>query len=1057
MPNYRKLSPAEIDQARQKGYTVDDQTVIDPDTGDIGKLEPGETPKTSDVSPDGKEQPGVGMETARKPTIDEQIDAIPVLGMVKRQTTRSALPAAVGGALIAGTAPFIGPFSVIPGAIAGGATRLGQDYLLRRYSAAHPSSATARTEALAQRDIAEHPYGSLLASLPASGFVPGGRFIPWKPAGLKPSLGMVGIQGGIDVATQVPGVLQGQSYDPVRTLLSSATSPFMVKPGTAAGRAAAPTPAGEKSYEAEFNRLKGVGAAEDVKAKMGLSKVAAANEAANVAAVQQAKQAGSEISQEGAVPQATVKSAAQSAEALVTGKAKAIEEADKLMSEYTAGKKRVIKMAELINDIPDGDPRKTEAVQRLANYRKEVDALHAAALAKFPIGPETVPTAVGTAELAKPGEMVKIPEPKKEQLGAVAPIPTEQPEGAAAIKGLGTATPAVETKAKPPVAKTPLTFEELQTKPIPSVERAEVVPPNVTPEAQLEAMAKGKGISEPTQISNKPSLTPEEAAANETARQRIQFLKQNFSPQELQELIRKRQITAPNKGMGKEAGSVLNPFQGKVGEKLEQARDFVENLYKVWKDRPRPEPNREPGYDPIAHFNQWVGGPTMRLLSRGGVAQEFAEAYKPMANMYRKLAYGWTLDTKNAAKGTTVSDRYAANDYLQARNDNRPLPSLSPKQQRLVDGLLETLYKITLKVSEPNMPMVKAYRPDGTSYERPREIRKGWWPGEHIESNEASLILNNPTKYRTEWDQLRNDYINYWVKEKGQTQAIAEKHFNNTKSVSVTANRDPHAEYASLRYEEGLGIPPEYRERDPVLAMQKYLTRVAQDIPYHKFIELNPAIARALGMGSNGQGEAIPASVTMKSGEIVNTSPLASDPNVVSILRDFVGATQPGQGQQEGWTHLFNTMVAGVKSQTLDILASIGPMNEFLQPGEAKYIIKGLADIFNPSARETAFRGGSVRPLRNITPSAALELNNAAAKIADLWSIGTGAEQTSQGARIMFDSIARSALRNRLAHGDASLIEKLGPKNWRELSYQEVEDFIASEFAMNVGVNSVGL
>lgn len=221
--NLRPLNPEDIEQARIRGYTITAKTLIDDDTGDLLEPEANDAPNTTEVSHDtaGQENP---ITSAIKAT-----DIPGPLGFAKRALTRAALPAAAAGKATAVSAPFTGPWSLLIGAGAGIGTAFAQNWGLKKYAEANPTSPTAEFVRKSEQDVTEHPYLSILASMPSSKLMPGGTFFPRIPSAATTSGKDIGkimaLQGAINTGAQL-ATKPPSEFDPSELLVSSALSPF---------------------------------------------------------------------------------------------------------------------------------------------------------------------------------------------------------------------------------------------------------------------------------------------------------------------------------------------------------------------------------------------------------------------------------------------------------------------------------------------------------------------------------------------------------------------------------------------------------------------------------------------------------------------------------------------------------------------------------------------------------------------------------------------------------------------------------------------------------------
>lgn len=410
----------------------------------------------------------------------------------------------------------------------------------------------------------------------------------------------------------------------------------------------------------------------------------------------------------------------------------------------------------------------------------------------------------------------------------------------------------------------------------------------------------------------------------------------------------------------------------------------------------------------------------------GDIGKKFTGALRDAYTTRDQIQGPLHAYTRELARELSSDDKVTIAKYLQDINTaGKSAITLSPKQQFAADGLRRIIDVIGLDKSRPDSPWVTFWDPTGASRNRPFKPRPGYYP--EVIRAEVLDVLQHPENYsQNEWNQLADEFIKHHMAKTGGTREDAATAWLNRQNPAVGKSA-PNPEFRGLRYEEGIGLPDSWVEKDPFKAADLYITRHATDMAWHRHVESNPELGHALGLEEDGKGNKYP--ILNSKGEIPK---LARADIVKSALRDYVGAVAQGARNQEKLTHLFTSPIVGPLSQMKDILTPLGQLSEIATPAEMRLIIKPLFTAFSKSARESAIIGGSAKGTRNLVFSAGEDMTSTASTVADMISRATGAEQLSQAGRVMLDGFGRALANKRLSEGNFELFEKFGPADWRD-------------------------
>lgn len=506
-------------------------------------------------------------------------------------------------------------------------------------------------------------------------------------------------------------------------------------------------------------------------------------------------------------------------------------------------------------------------------------------------------------------------------------------------------------------------------------------------------------------------------------------------------------IVAPNKGMkGGQSGSVLNPFRG-----ADEVYERVKNAVKSGVGKVVSTAGKVSGLETFKK-GVTIGGKTI-----GGIEGELEGLARKsplggyVARAIRAMNRGqWQIEgpeqqVLQELNKKLGSDIEALHSYLMERkyNGESKIPLNENQQEAL--NVIDNIVQGTGKAKSEFGPYVWRYDSEGRHIQTPAEVRPGWFP-EPV-SAEVQRALRNKSGDEARWNKLREDYIAWKIDKEGMTAEAAEKAFLNHLDPRLTGEKSaPNPEFRSLRFEEGSGLPPSWRETNPIQAMKTYMTKYSHDMAFHKYMESDPIVGKALGFDDNGRGEVLPESVVGPDGKPITAGELRGDANIQNSMRHYTGGFSGVDQGLERFTHSVTALSLQTITQAKNFIASPFLTMRELKISEYPQILKGVLNAFDKTARDTAIAGGSARATRNVLPSIAQDAEHAVTKLNDLILKGTYSEQLSTANDVMLDVIGRGVAKQRILDGDIAFIEKNAPPRWREMDLEEVIDHIAANF-----------
>lgn len=425
----------------------------------------------------------------------------------------------------------------------------------------------------------------------------------------------------------------------------------------------------------------------------------------------------------------------------------------------------------------------------------------------------------------------------------------------------------------------------------------------------------------------------------------------------------------------------------------------------------------------------------------GKLGTRFAKRAEQMAIERQQIEGPLNDHLLSAERGLSQAELDKIHDYLYDISDKGTSDIvLTPDQLARARRLQEI--RDETGAQKQDGPWVTDFDNEGNAVQRPVELRPGWMPQE-LKKNLREKLRSGKD---ADIESIKEPLVRWIMDKKGVSREAAEKMFNaKYRGGSFTTRTPLSPEFQSMRFAEGVGLPPELRE-NIFEAMKHYINRHATDLAYHKTMERDPVIGKALGLEDNGRGEAYP---DLPDGENVGRGDLLNG-LTKSVFRDYVGIVSPEAQAFERWNRLANTMFIQTVSQARDIIMSHHILQEVISPTEQHYVLKGLAELFKPETRQNAIRAGALRSERNIAQTTAIDAEDAINRITDVLQKGTGAEALNTAHRKFNYIVGKRIAEKRLLQNDSAFFDKWGPHAWHEWPADKLTDYVAARITQNV-------
>lgn len=449
------------------------------------------------------------------------------------------------------------------------------------------------------------------------------------------------------------------------------------------------------------------------------------------------------------------------------------------------------------------------------------------------------------------------------------------------------------------------------------------------------------------------------------------------------------------------------------------------------------------GINPIEWLRLGLQQGEQRLARSGNpVAQLFVKKAQEMRVMQKQGEEQFQSEALRINKDLSPEEKNTLDKYLvDIERTGKSNVQLNPKLALKANEFSQVMRLLGLDKARPDSPFIQDYDKAGNPISRPFAGPK---PGYVMYSMDPKVreVLNNPTKNAetlAKYEQYKDDFIRYNIALRGDTFEQAAKRFDNLVSPAVGPTA-PNPEFQANRYAQGVGLPDSMR-MNVLDSLSRGITRHFTDMAYHRVIEADPILNRALGLPDNGRNEKI--------GDVNQNALLVGNPDVKAILRDYVSQTLPDVQQFEKLQRLITAPIISTWSGVRDVLAVPGIFTEIASPSEFKYVLKAAKDAFDPSAHTEAIRAGAARPNRNTGMTVAEDANEFLSKAADDIHKYTGSEAIQQGLRTFNYSLSKQIAHNRVLNGDENFIRKWGPADYQNWDRNALADYIAVRLTGN--------
>ena len=428
----------------------------------------------------------------------------------------------------------------------------------------------------------------------------------------------------------------------------------------------------------------------------------------------------------------------------------------------------------------------------------------------------------------------------------------------------------------------------------------------------------------------------------------------------------------------------------------------------------------------------------------GELGDHFKKSYQKMLVDARQMDYPMQDAKEKAMSALSGSQLRKTHDAIydiqETGKSNTPL---TPDEQAAIDQYFRIVKALGVERMKPNSPLVTDYDAQGNPVQRPFRMIENYAP-QMISNRVWNIIRSGNARER---EKIARDFIDFWKARHNISEETANKIWNDF-TTTATGENAPNAEFRQLRFAEGVGVPRQHRE-NAWISLGRLITRQAKDLAFHRNIESDLPLAKALNIREDGRGNPIPESVQFGNRQI-KLNELGADEDITAVMRDYVGAHLPSTQSFESWDRLAKSLLVQTPTQVWNFVQSGAQLGEVAKISEIPYVIKGLQSLFDDNLKLSAVKAGAVRPSRNINPTVASDANDYVNKVSDVIQKLTLTDVLEQKHRTFFYTIAEQIAKNRIRGGDMEFVKTWGPENPSSMSYDELARYMGSRLTQSM-------
>ena len=244
----------------------------------------------------------------------------------------------------------------------------------------------------------------------------------------------------------------------------------------------------------------------------------------------------------------------------------------------------------------------------------------------------------------------------------------------------------------------------------------------------------------------------------------------------------------------------------------------------------------------------------------------------------------------------------------------------SPTQRELATKWREIADMTFQEAKEANQPVYDYDKHTGEIKPRVREQNPNYFF--QMMSADALDVMQNH-KGSVADKKYRKAFVDYQMKEAGITEAEATRMLDNIIGSFSTTGNAAFEKFNAISKAEGYGLPDELIEKNPIVAMKRYLNRFAKARAFYDVVETDPDLLHIFGREYDAWGKSVsPVDASLTS--------LSGNDKFNRIVELMQGRTFKASPRIDALSSLANNLILGPVTAASDMVTSFGNMSKFV-------------------------------------------------------------------------------------------------------------------------------
>ena len=318
----------------------------------------------------------------------------------------------------------------------------------------------------------------------------------------------------------------------------------------------------------------------------------------------------------------------------------------------------------------------------------------------------------------------------------------------------------------------------------------------------------------------------------------------------------------------------------------------------------------------------------------------YGQFVNPMVKTVNDLLGGFFSNPVDNVKGFNDSTKKVLNALYWERDNSAPASHilLNAEEKAAIVSLRATLKAMHVE-QRANGPLVAERVGDKVVYRQAQD--DPYYFPHKIDMSVLEIIMNKPGSVAAQ--KLRDDFLQYRIA-MGQSMDEAKDSLIRLQPNKSGASAIP--DYNAVRYEEGYGLPPEWREKDLLRIVRGYGNAWSTDMAFFQNVQSKATMRRLLDIKDDGMGNVgAKTQATELNGENIEGVNLNSAPDVQSIMRGLSHGYTPTDIHTTAWNRLVKAGMMQTFTGLADATAALPVSMQYVRPSELLLLPQALLEL----------------------------------------------------------------------------------------------------------------